>query len=88
MKKIIFGLLALLLIFPGCGKNSNAPGPQRAATAPAEEPLPELQQNKIEPFNIVTPESPDKAQVYTDHPDDNQPMSEEEKKLLLPPATD
>ncbi len=89
MRKILFYILMVTVVFPGCGKSGKAPGPQVPVNVvPVEEPLPELEQNKIEPFNVVVPSSPEQAQTFKDVPDDNQPLSEEEKKLLLPPATD
>lgn len=77
------------LVVSGCGK-SQPPAAQLAASAEAqaEGPLPELEQNKVNPFNLVTPEDPSRVQVFENHDDEHQQISEEEKHLLFPPATD
>jgi len=81
--------MAASILASGCGKSQ----PPAAPLAPsvevqAEGPLPELEQNKVEPFNVTIPEDSSKVQVFENRDDDHQKMSEEEKQLLFPPATD
>jgi len=81
--------MAASILASGCGKSQ----PPAAPLAPsvevqAEGPLPELEQNKVEPFNVKVPEDLSRVQVFENRDDEHQKISEEEKQLLFPPATD
>lgn len=77
------------MLASGCGKSQPPAAPLApSAEVQAEGPLPELEQNKIEPFNLTAAKDPSEVQVFENHDDDHQQISEEEKQLLFPPATD
>ncbi len=86
---IVSFFIGASMFVSGCGKSQPPAAPlASSAEVQAEGPLPELEQNKVEPFNLTIPKDPSEVQVFENSDDDHQRISEEEKQLLFPPATD
>lgn len=89
MKRFVMTALICFLtlgLTAGCGSSSTPP-PREAPQLPGDDELPVLEQNQVPSFSTVSADYSE-VQVFEDHDDDHQKVSEEERKLVFPPATD
>jgi hypothetical protein len=82
---IVSFFIGASMFVSGCGKSQPPAAPlASSAEVQAEVPLPELEQNKIEPFNVTIPKDPSEVQVFENRDDDHQKISEEESSFSHP----